>query len=444
MKGQRAMNEDIVSLTMSEWETQSPATCDDLAGTFLEGSSSSQRVAEALNTSRMLRLTELKGGLEVSSRSHVGRVRVGNLNITILPKLKAASLLRLLRYAFGFRRLELLSDSTHLVDQCGFEDLLISQLNAEAQELISRGLQRAYVRQDERLASPRGRINIDRLALDGGTATATLPCQHSPRLEDTLLNRVLLAGLRHAGTVASLLDLRRESRRLASLMEEQVTRINLDATVFDQATRRLTRLSTAYVPALSIIRLLVESQGIVLEGRTLTTKLPGFLFDMNAFFQALLSRFLKENLMDCSVRDEHGLKGMMRYNPKYNPKRRQSPTPRPDYAIMRQGQLVSLLDAKYRDLWEKSLPREMLYQLVVYAISHRQRLQSSILYPTTNPLAKEARIDVADPVYGKHLGQVCLRPVNLTEIEELVSLNTAEGRRRREEWANRLVFGSEV
>ena len=50
----------------------------------------------------MLRLTELKNGLEVSSFSHVGRVRIGDLNVTILPKLKAASLLRLLRYAYGF------------------------------------------------------------------------------------------------------------------------------------------------------------------------------------------------------------------------------------------------------------------------------------------------------------------------------------------------------
>jgi 5-methylcytosine-specific restriction enzyme subunit McrC len=162
---------------------------------------------------------------------------------------------------------------------------------------------------------------------------------------------------------------------------------------------------------------------------------------MNTFFQALLSRFLKENLVDYSVQDEHGLRGMMRYNPKYNPQRRQSPTPRPDYAIMRHGQLVALLDAKYRDLWEKTLPREMLYQLVVYAISHRHQLQSSILYPTTNVAAKEARIDVTDPVYGKHLGQVCLRPVNLPEIEELVSSNTAVARRKREALAKKMVFG---
>jgi 5-methylcytosine-specific restriction enzyme subunit McrC len=163
---------------------------------------------------------------------------------------------------------------------------------------------------------------------------------------------------------------------------------------------------------------------------------------MNTFFQALLSRFLRENLVDCTVRDEHGLKGMMRYNPAFNPQRRQSPTPRPDYAIMRRDQLVSLLDAKYRDLWEKALPREMLYQLVVYAISEPHHLRSSILYPTTNPLAREARIDVADPVYGKHLGQVCLRPVNLTEIEELVSSNTAVARRKRSAIAKLLAFGT--
>lgn len=435
------MSDDVRSISLSEWQTLSPNTCGDLARRFLDNSAATRRVVDALNTGRRLRVTELKDGLEISSFSHVGRVRIANLNITVLPKLQATSLLRLLRYAFGFRRLELVSESAHLIDQCGFEDLLISQLNAEAREIISRGLQRAYVRQDERLASPRGRIRIERLALDGGTVTATLPCQHFPRLENTYLNRVLLAGLHLAGTMASLLELRRDSKRLASLMEEQVSRIKLDATVTDRAARRLNRLTTAYVPSLSIIRLLVEAQGIVLEGRTQPVTFSGFLMDMNTFFQALLSRFLQENLIDCTVQDEHGLKGMMRYNPAFNPQRRQSPTPRPDYAILRRGELLSLLDAKYRDLWEKPLPREMLYQLVVYAISHRQKLQSSILYPTTDPLAKEARIDVTDPMYGSYLGRVCLRPVHLGRVEELVTANTAAARREREAYAKQLAFG---
>jgi len=84
----------------------------------------------------------------------------------------------------------------------------------------------------------------------------------------------------------------------------------------------------------------------------------------------------------------------------------------------------------------------MLYQLVVYAISHRQKLQSSILYPTMNPLAKEARIDVTDPVHGSHLGQVCLRPVHLGRIEELVTSKTAVAQRARVAYAKQLAFGA--
>lgn len=436
------MSNESASITLSEWETQGPADGSNLVGRFLDPSQGTSRVVELLNQSRMLGLSELRRGLEIKAFSHVGRVRVGNLTITVLPKLKGTSLLSLIRYAYGFRRLNLISDSRHVVENSGFEDLLISQLNAEVQELWSRGFLRAYVSTHERLSSPRGRIDLNRLALDGGTATATLPCQHHPRVEDMLLNQVLMAGLRLAASMASVVELRRDSRRLASFMEEQVSSIRLDGAVLDLAARRMTRLTMAYAPAMSIIRLLVEAQGVVLEGQTTSTSLPGFLFDMNAFFQALLSRFLRDNLPGFSVRDEHGLRGMMRYNPQFNPRRRQSPTPRPDYVVTKQAAVCSLLDAKYRDLWEKPLPREMLYQLVVYAISHRQRPQSSILYPTMDARAKEARIDVTDPLFGKPLGQVCLRPVLLPKIEKLVGDKTSQARRERAEYAHRLAFGA--
>lgn len=241
--------------------------------------------------------------------------------------------------------------------------------------------------------------------------------------------------------MASVPDLKRESLKLASLLEEQVSLVPLNGITLDRATRQMNRLTRAYDHAMSIIRLLVEAQGVVLEGQTTTMTLPGFLFDMNAFFQALVSRFLRDNLPGYAVRDEHGLKGMMRYSPKFNPKRRQSPTPRPDYVVMSRGRIITVLDAKYRDLWERPLPRGMLYQLVVYAISQRERPQSSILYPTTDAQASEARIDVTDPLFGRHLGQVCLRPVFLPKIEMLVQENTSHARRERAAYARRLAFG---
>ncbi len=429
------MRDAPTTIVMSEWETR------ELDGRVLDPTPDTHRVAELLDQSQMLGLSELRRGLQIKTFSHVGRLRIGDLNVTILPKLKGASLLGLIRYAYGFRRLNLISQSQHFVEESGFDDLLIAQLNAEVQELWSRGFLRSYISTDERLSSPRGRIDLNRMALDCGKVTATLPCQHHPRIEDTPLNRVILAGLRLAASMASVVELRRDSARLATFMEEQVSAIRLNAVVLDRASHLMNRLTAAYAPALSIIRLLFEAQGVVLEGQTTSTSLPGFLFDMNAFFQALLSRFLRENLEGFEVQDERGLRGMMRYSPQFNPKKRQSPTPRPDYVVMKGKTVCSLLDAKYRDLWERNLPREMLYQLVVYAISHPQGW-SSILYPTMDPRATEARIDVADPVYGKHLGQVCLRPVLLQKIEMLVGDKSLAACRARAEFAHGLAFGA--
>ncbi|NNJ24636.1 McrC family protein [Alienimonas chondri] len=390
-----------------------------------------------------MRFTELQGELRIAARSHVGRARVGDLTVTVLPKIEAGSLLRLHRYAHSFRRLKLLSEAEHLVERCGFEDLLVLQLNAEARELIARGLRREAVGRTEPLASPRGRIAVDRLARSGGLATAALPCRHFPRTEDVPLNRVLLAGLRLAGDVASLLELRRDSRRLAAQLEEHVARVQLDLTTVERAEARLNRLSTAYGPALGLIRLLVEGRGVSLEGRASTT-LSGYLFDMNAFFQALLSRFLRDNLpADCTLRDEQGLTGLLRYAPGFNPQRRRRPTPRPDYAVLPKGEPPFLLDAKYRDLWEKSLPREMLYQLVVYALSQPKRPRAAILYPTSNPAARVAKIDVADPLSGNPLGRVDLRPLKLERIETLVAMDTPSARRDRGTLARQLAFGDD-
>ena len=429
------------SISLSEWQTLSPDNCPKLIDRFLEESRDCSRVTGALNQSRLLELVELKRGLRIKANSHVGRVRVGDLRITILPKINSTSLLRLLRYAYGFRKLQLISDSKHLVDDCGFEDLLIAQLNAEVRELISRGLHRSYVRRNERLASPRGRIDVNQIANDCGVLTASLPCQHHPRIEDTPMNQVLLAGLKLAGSMASLIDLRRDSHKLASMLEEQVSFLLLDNHVITQTERKMNRLTSAYDPAISIIRLLLESQGIVFEGEKTTSKLPGFLFDMNMFFQALLSRFLKENLEGVDFRDEHGLKGMMRYSRGFNPLNRRSPTPRPDFAVLKNGKLLAILDAKYRDLWETKLPRNMLYQLVVYAVSQVSNPKSTIIYPTLNPAATEQRIVIHDPINGREIGQVALRPVNLQRLEKLVTGSCDRIRRERAAFAYQLVFG---
>ena len=286
------MTASRTSITLSEWETRGPDDCEGLAGRFLDHSARTRELVRLLAVSRVLEVRELRGGLEVKAFAHVGRVEFGDLSVTVLPKIPGESLLNLVRYAHGFRRLSLPNDAMHRVDHKGIEELLISQLNREVQELVARGLFRGYCRTSERLGVLRGRIDLERIALDGGIVSGTLPCVHHARIADTLLNQVLMAGLRLASSMTSLVELRRESLRLAATMEDEVSRIRLDGRVIDQVTRAMNRLTHAYTPALSIIRLLVESKGIMLAESGARATLPGFMFDMNAFFQLLVSRFL--------------------------------------------------------------------------------------------------------------------------------------------------------
>jgi 5-methylcytosine-specific restriction enzyme subunit McrC len=203
----------------------------------------------------------------------------------------------------------------------------------------------------------------------------------------------------------------------------------------------MNRLTVAYEPAISLIEILLDSSGVSLHGAPQEPRLPGFLFDMNRFFQRLLGRFLRENLPDHRVQEEEAIKGMMEYSPEYNPRNCRAPAPRPDYCVKTKEGKTLLLDAKYRDLWSEDLPREMLYQLAIYALSQRSPGRATILYPTMNSAARDSVVRIHEPSSGNPRAEVVQRPVNLGDLAKLLppgsGINAA---RQRQEFALKLVM----
>ena len=417
---------------LKEWET---GFYPGLAGLKLDPEH--KETSKKLSDSRMLVIRELRDGLSVDTTSYVGRVSLGELRITIDPKIEKLPLADLMRYALDFRQMTSLPRTDQDTADSTFQVLLVAQLIAEAKEQVFRGLKRSYVPQDEYLASPRGKIDFGAFARDGSTKGGKLYCRHFPRIEDSPLNRLLLSGLRLALRITTPTTLRAELQGLISVLQVSVSPVPMTAGLIKSTNRGMNRLTKSYQPILKIITILFNGCGISLGKEEERINLSGFLFDMSRFFQALISRFLHENLETIKVEDEYRIRGMIDYLPGFNPKGHPAPSPRPDFVV--RGKTVSILDAKYRDLWDKPLPRDMLYQLCIYALSQEESPASIILYPRTDELASDVVIGVYDPLSRLEKAKVILRPVNLICLRRVVLMASFEWSRLRREMAERLI-----
>ena len=412
-----------VTIRLREWQSVVPDPGSPTHHQFLPQDPVTRSLADSLSRERVLDIKELRGGLYLKAFSFVGFLTIGNLRIVIEPKIQGMQLMTLLRYAYGLRDLRLLTRVAPSIGSDSFLDLLIQLLLDECQELIARGLHRRYEAVAGRLATPRGRLDLQALARDG-IVSANLPCKYHPRVEDCLHNRVLLAGLRFAAEITRDRDLRSELRRTASILETGVSCIRVNAATIEKLRRQTNRLTIAYEPAISLIEILLDSSGVGFQGAPQELRPRGFLFDMNLFFQRLLGRFLRENLPpDHHVDEQMAIKGMMAYLQEHNPRSRRAPAPRPDYCVKTEGGRTLLLDAKYRDLWVEDLPAEWLYQLAIYALSQRP----------PGPGRYE-------PSSGTPRAEVIQRPVDLEYLAELILLDPGfTEAKRKQEFATRLL-----
>jgi 5-methylcytosine-specific restriction enzyme subunit McrC len=289
------------------------------------------------------------------------------------------------------------------------------------EELVYRGVARRYIPQQQSLQSPRGHIDCRELVRLGGIREARLPCLFFDRSKDWHLNQIVNAGLYFGARLTEDPYLRGRVQLLSEMLHD-VSRVErLSENDVDLAEAKLSRLTEAYRPALTLIRLLCGMLGLGFDASQRSADTPGYLFDMNIFFQRLVSRFLRENLTDSRIKDQMQVRSLFTYVPDANPRMRSAPALRPDYAYFRGPDLIGFLDAKYRDIWQSSLPTEWLYQLSVYALASPS-YTGILLYPSMAHEARDERIEIRQPITRSHRGPACVvvRPVSMNRLSELV------------------------
>jgi 5-methylcytosine-specific restriction enzyme subunit McrC len=437
-----------VKLRLPEWTRLEPASEGPgrpLLGLRLSDDAHVRLLASNLERAGVVVITELLDGVRIETGSYVGHQVVGSHELTIVPKLAWQRWLALFGYALRLRGLVRTERAAMQVAPTSLHDLVVLELIAEARDLIVRGIHRDYVRRSKSLASPRGRVNFGRIARQGGIREAAVPCRFTERSANATLNQVLLAGLRCAAVVAREPTLRGDALRLANDMDRLVSERPLSGELLRSAWAALDRRTQRYAPALRLIQLLHDGQSFTLQDdpESKRVPLPGFAFDMNRLWQRLLGRVLRKWSNGLHVQEEHSLRGLFSRDSSYSPRPRRIPTPRPDYAVFRARRLVTFLDAKYRDLWEESLPREMLYQLALYSMAHTGH-SAAMLYPTDAIEAAEERLEVRDPADGSVQATVALRPVHLGRLEALITAPPSVARERERSGFCRALIGVDI
>src|SRR5687768_10870585 len=108
---------------LDEWQTATPDTHPRLRGLTL-AAAGDQALVELLNTRQIVRIKELRNGLEIATNSFVGSLALGSLSLRIQPKLHPNSFNALVGYALGLPDVELLPEHAVHLTLPAFQDLL--------------------------------------------------------------------------------------------------------------------------------------------------------------------------------------------------------------------------------------------------------------------------------------------------------------------------------
>ncbi len=289
--------------------------------------------------------------------STVGALELGDLAVSIRPKLKVSRVLFLASYAMGAFKLQ---DKPYAFkDKATLVEALAPALVAAARRAFGRGLLHGYRTEEEALQTVRGRIMVAEQVRRRFDFPLPVEVRYDDFTDDILPNRLVKAAAAVLGAMHIEAADAREGLRW------------MDATLGNVS---LLRFSPGDVPAVAFNRLnehyreVVELSRLILRYRAIEldrggVRANGFLMDMNVVFQGFVTRALRESLgvSDRTFRSDKNLPRRIWLD------RGRQIRLRPDLSWWDGSTCTFVGDAKYKRVQDERVPNADLYQMLAYA-----------------------------------------------------------------------------
>ena len=287
--------------------------------------------------------------------STVGALEVGDLSISIQPKLRVPRVLYLASYAIG--RIKFREEGFDYAAEPTLVEALVPVFAAAARRAFAHGLLRGYRIEEQALQTVRGRIRVEDQIRRRFGAPVPVEVRYDDFTVDVLPNRLVKAA------ASRLLGLRIHARsrvKLAGVLAHLEDVGLVEFRSGDLPEVRFDRLNEHYREVVELARLILRHTSIETERGNV--RAVGFLVDMNVVFQEFVTRALRQELglSERTFRSDKRILDIWLDNAK-------SVRLEPDLSWWDGHDCRFVGDAKYKKVKDDRVPNADLYQLLAYA-----------------------------------------------------------------------------
>lgn len=337
---------------------------------------------------------------EIRAQQVVGVIAAPGCSLEILPKIDSAAdegdetirtrLISMLDVALGLK----LGDGQALAMARQRETLLDILIRLFADRLLAearRGLPRAYMAQEEDLAALRGRLDVIRQFTHHAVRPDRLACRFDSLMPDTPLLRVMKACVLMLRRHARALETQRRLDELRFLLAE-VSDVPVNALPWTQV--RIDQTNRRWETLYGLAKLFLKREWQRTNHDAKASQGITLLFAMNDLFEAYIAALARRALRgsDLTVHAQGGLRYCLMEEGEGGRQRFQTA---PDILIRRDGQVVMVIDTKWKQIGrnpedkKRGVSQSDVYQMMVYARLYQCR-DVMLLYPHHAELGAEA------------------------------------------------------